>query len=225
MLTLVYITDLTRPNGRPGSSSTISCQVPSRGKLCPGPCWLQPSRVERVGEVVRCWVEGRILVVRIPNPTLFPDLPLRPCEHADPAHLPQGNAELLKEAALMFGETRHQGAGARVVQELDVGSEEAQAMLQILKVLVVEGQGGDGVHEVLDVLVEVWRFQDAVVGAIAQQLLAKSPLVFDVNFRVHSVFDALAVALPDGVRPCTLTSMKDVDREPSSRVCKQKQIE
>ena len=151
-------------------------------------------------------IHGCVLIMRVPHPTLLPDLALGAGQDADLAHLPQWDSKLLKEGLLVLGEPLHQFYCPRVVEQRFVGGEQTQAGLEVLEVLVIEGERCHGVLEELDVGVEVGCLQGAVVSATTEELPPIRFLVLGVHVWVDPVANAGAVTLADCVRTCPVSS-------------------
>lgn len=90
---------------------------------------------------------------------------------------------------------------AGVIEQCLVRCEECETFLEVFEVLVVEDQRCDRVHEELRVIVEVGGFDDPVVSAVGQKLAPILLLVLGVYVWVNAVYDAVAMALADGM--CT----------------------
>lgn len=85
------------------------------------------------------------------------DVPPRPSLDADAAELGHGGDEGPFEGCGVLGPGVDSGAGTGVGMEDLIGGEEAQPLLEVLEVDIVEGPRGDGVHVDGDPGVDVAR--------------------------------------------------------------------
>ena len=153
-------------------------------------------------------IHGWVLIVGVPHPALLPNLALGARQDPDLAHLPEWDSELLKEGRLVVGEPLHQSYCAGVVEQRFVGCKQPQAGLEVLEVLVIEGEGCHGVLEELDVGVEVGGLEGAVVSAAGEELASVRFLVLGIHLWVDPVGNAGAVTLADCVRTCANLSQQ-----------------